>query len=760
MRVVTAQTLNRAAGAVLLLALVFVSMAVVCSDQSDAVSDDFSVDGLNYAVVAVNSVNVIGPESDSVTEITIPPSVTYNGTSYNVVGIKERAFENRTSLTSVTVSSTVGTVGDYAFSGCSSLSSVKFAVGTKVIGAGAFMNCTSLTGISFPDTVISAGNYAFKGCTSLGSVELGSGITSISYQCFSGCTSLASFVLGEKISSVSADAFSGCTSLVRIDILNPVFSDSNVSDNSFALGTVDKPVICKVNCAAYPATYSGKGTNEYTTFAFNGETVFTLTLNLYGDVTKTFKGCAGTSITIDGTPAKDYTPEREGYTFRNWSETLPDLMPAKDLTISAVWDARANTVTFDPNEGIGDLKTQIVNSGDSALLREFSELGFDSESGVFKCWSDKADGTGNTYDDHTHFSTLCDITLYAIWTEQPYQVTFDKNNDKATGEMLKQPFGTEAKKLRENSFILTGYKFAGWGSSSGSTEPVADPYTATASVTLYAIWIPITYTVVFDPNGGKGSIDEIVMTYDVPVKLPETKMSRTGYLMTGWSLSPSDNITAYKPGDSVVNLTSTDGVKVTLYSTWSANIYTIIFHPNNSEATGTMDPQFVRYDSTVSLTANAFQYKFYDFCGWSTVEGGTAVEYGDKASVKNLLTEGQMDLYAVWKVGQYHIIYDPGDGDGDLMDFPWVTYFEEYIIPACTYTYSNHNFKGWLCEVDHKIYQPGDVVENLSDGYYQIILTAQWEFDYSLWVPIIGSILGLVVICGASVVFLRRQHRN
>ncbi len=677
-----------------------------------------------------------------------------------MVGIKERAFENCTSLTSVTVSSMIGTVGNYAFSGCSSLSSVNFTAGTKSIGAGAFMNCTSLTGISLPDTVISVENYAFKGCTSLGSVELSSGITSISFQCFSGCTSLKSFVLGENISFVTADAFSGCTSLVRIDILNPVFSDSNVGDNAFALGTADKPVTCKVNCAAYPATYSGKGTNGYTKFLFNGETEFTLTLNLYGDVTKTFKGRAGTSITIDGMAAKDYVPEREGYTFNSWSESLPDLMPAKDLTINAVWDVRANTVTFDPNGGLGDSKTQIVKSGDSALLREFSELGFDSETGVFKCWSDKSDGTGNTYEDHTHFSTLCDVTLYAIWSELSYQVTFDKNNDNATGEMLKEPFGTDAKKLRENSFVLVGYKFAGWGSSRDSTEPVSDPYTATASVTLYAIWIPITYTVVFDPNGGKGSIDEIVMTYDVPVKLPETKMSRIGYLMTGWSLSPSDNMTAYKPGDTVINLTSTDGLRVILYSTWSANIYTIVFHPNNSDATGTMDPQFVRYDSTVSLSANAFQYKFYNFGGWTTVEGGTAVEYPDKASIKNLLTEGQIDLYAVWTVGQYHIIYDPGDGDGPLMEFPWVTYFEKYTIPECTYTYANHNFKGWLCEVDHKIYQPGDVVENLSDGHYQIILTAQWEFDYALWIPIIGFIVGLAVICVASAIFLRRQHRS
>ena len=745
-----------AAGVLLLFALSAGVVSAFYSESSEAVTEDFSDESLKYALNGAE-VSVIGPVDSTAESITVPPSVSYNGRDYKVSAVFANSFKDCTGLKSVSLSDTIRIIGNAAFSGCINLETVQFRAGTEQIMACAFQNCTSLTSVSFPDTVKSIGEGVFKGCTKLETAELGSGIKAISSNCFSGCTSLKTFTIDENVSNVLERAFYGCTSLVQINILNSDFPVALLKTNAFALGTAEKSVYCKVNFAAYtPVTPEEKGFDEYTTLLFNSEK-FTLTLILYetesGPVKSIITEFAGTSISVDD-------PTRSGFTFNGWNAVIPERMPAMDCEIKAKWTANANTLTLDPNGGIGSEKKYTIYSDTKDYLEEFVNLGFDSEIGDFMYWSDQSDGTGTIYEDHALFSTLCDITLYAIWTEQPYQVTFDKNNDKATGEMLKQPFGTDAKKLRENSFVLTGYKFAGWGSSRDSTEPVADPYTATASVTLYAIWTPITYIVVFDPNGGKGSIDEIVMTYDVPVKLPETKMSRTGYLMTGWSLSPSDNITAYKPGDTVVNLTSTDGVKVTLYSTWSANIYTIIFHPNNSEATGTMDPQFVRYDSTVSLTANAFQYKFYDFCGWSTVEGGTAVEYEDKASVKNLLTEGQMDLYAVWKVGQYHIIYDPGDGDGALMDFPWVTYFEEYTIPECTYTYSNHNFKGWLCEVDHKIYQPGDVVENLSDGYYQIILTAQWEFDYALWVPIIGSILGLVVICGASVVFLRRQHRS
>ncbi|MBO4549499.1 MAG: leucine-rich repeat protein, partial [Bacteroidaceae bacterium] len=53
--------------------------------------------------------------------VTIPNTVTYNGTTYSVTSIGQNAFWDCTSLTSITIGNSVTTIGNSAFSGCSGL---------------------------------------------------------------------------------------------------------------------------------------------------------------------------------------------------------------------------------------------------------------------------------------------------------------------------------------------------------------------------------------------------------------------------------------------------------------------------------------------------------------------------------------------------------------------------------------------------------------------------------------------------------------
>ena len=50
--------------------------------------------------------------------VTIPATVTYNGKTYSVTSIGERAFYDCTGLTSVTISNSVTRIGWYAFHYC------------------------------------------------------------------------------------------------------------------------------------------------------------------------------------------------------------------------------------------------------------------------------------------------------------------------------------------------------------------------------------------------------------------------------------------------------------------------------------------------------------------------------------------------------------------------------------------------------------------------------------------------------------------
>ncbi|MBR4552314.1 MAG: leucine-rich repeat domain-containing protein, partial [Bacteroidaceae bacterium] len=93
--------------------------------------------------------------------ITIPSSVT---------SIGEYAFAGCTSLTSITIPSSVTSIEDYAFAGCTGLTSITIPSSVTSIGDYAFFDCYSLTSITIPESVTSIGDYAFSYCTGLTSI--------------------------------------------------------------------------------------------------------------------------------------------------------------------------------------------------------------------------------------------------------------------------------------------------------------------------------------------------------------------------------------------------------------------------------------------------------------------------------------------------------------------------------------------------------------------------------------------------------------
>ncbi len=118
------------------------------------------------------------------TELILPD--TYNGKSY---AINTGAFYNCT-LTSITISDSVTSIGDYAFSRCSSLTSVTIGNSVTNIGSNAFAICFSLTSVTIPNSVTNIGEYAFFNCINLTSVTIGNSVTSIGAAAFYSCSQL------------------------------------------------------------------------------------------------------------------------------------------------------------------------------------------------------------------------------------------------------------------------------------------------------------------------------------------------------------------------------------------------------------------------------------------------------------------------------------------------------------------------------------------------------------------------------------------
>ena len=241
---------------------------------------------------SVTSGNGYTPSPTYSRDIIIPSQVTYNGTTYNVTAIGEKAFYNCYGLFSITIPSSVISLGEYAlnscynldrvyyigtiaqwcgisfassplssarhlyinnteitdlvipngvtqikayaFSGYKGLTSVTIPNSVTSIGSSAFSYCSGLTSVTIPNSVTSIGSYAFYKCSSLTSVTISSSVRSIGRSAFSGCTGLTSVTIPNSVTIIGDNAFYGCSGLTSVTIPNSV---TRIENSAFALCT-------------------------------------------------------------------------------------------------------------------------------------------------------------------------------------------------------------------------------------------------------------------------------------------------------------------------------------------------------------------------------------------------------------------------------------------------------------------------------------------------------------------------------------------
>ena len=135
-----------------------------------------------------------------------------NGVLYLGMG----TFTLCTSLTRVSISDSVTTVGDFAFHNCEGLTDVKIGKSVTQLGPGigyAFDGSTNLTSVVIPGNVTNLGNYAFAFSASLASVTIENGVTRIGDHAFHDCPSLTNITLPASVTAIDDEAFADCSNL-------------------------------------------------------------------------------------------------------------------------------------------------------------------------------------------------------------------------------------------------------------------------------------------------------------------------------------------------------------------------------------------------------------------------------------------------------------------------------------------------------------------------------------------------------------------
>ena len=162
---------------------------------------------------------------------TINNTVTTITTSKNLKSIGDNAFQGCNKLTSVTISDTVEEIGENAFD-VNSLANITMGKNVKYIGANAFGNVNNYNAPAWakilPDGPVYLGNvfYGYKG-TINGSFEIKSGTTAIAGNVFYGQNQMTSVTIPQGVKIIGKEAFGNCSALKTInmpDTLTDIYS--------------------------------------------------------------------------------------------------------------------------------------------------------------------------------------------------------------------------------------------------------------------------------------------------------------------------------------------------------------------------------------------------------------------------------------------------------------------------------------------------------------------------------------------------------
>lgn len=211
-------------------------LASAIATSLSAAAYDFESAGIYYNITGNNTVEVTYSDRDNNTysgSISVPETVTNNGTEYSVTKIGEYAFQG-SAVTSVSMPECITSIGTSAFSGCQNLESVALPESLTTLGYSAFKACKLLKTIKIPSGVRAIPSSCFDGCSSLESVTIPEGVTAIGDYAFGYCN-LNALTLPESLEKIGGYAFTGNKSLKSVNIPAKVKTIETQAFNSCGL---------------------------------------------------------------------------------------------------------------------------------------------------------------------------------------------------------------------------------------------------------------------------------------------------------------------------------------------------------------------------------------------------------------------------------------------------------------------------------------------------------------------------------------------
>ncbi len=563
--------------------------------------------------------------------------------------------------TSYTVPDGVETIGTTAFYGRYNLTSVTISDSVASIGDGAFTSCRKLASVTIPAAVI--GSNAFAGCSKLASVEFANPVESIGSRAFSNTGLTSVTIRGAEGSVIGAGAFATNGSLARVTIQNV----SEIGEEAF-MG-MGSGLWKKYERSTVGVSFNGSiGTIGARAFANANIT----SVNLPDGVTSIGEGAfADAAKLIVAT-----IPSSVAYIASDAFGVKFADIGGKELSVSADnlagfrFTGRSGLLTktntgfsFETNGG-SRIPDMIGIAGRAATAPEPVKTNCE-----FEGWYSDS-GLTSKYTIEKYPSRL--VTLYAKWSYKTCTVTLDGNggpDSSAQAVCMSSGISSYTEPSR-TGYVLAGYCVGPAGGSqvmdsSGTLLANAGGYTDSegrwthdGDAVLYAKWLPLSYPVRLDGNGGSDGSASVVMGSSVITI--GTDSVRDGYGLAGYCIDPEGHNTVINSDGSLAEFSGyvEGGVWVCandalLYAKWAPLTCKVALNANGGAADGSFE---VEYGTSDVCAFSTVAREGYDLSGFFTsADGGSMVS--DSSGMLAAGVDGYTDSQGRWVYGGDAVLY-------------------------------------------------------------------------------------------------------
>lgn len=160
-------------------------------------------------------------------------------------------------------------------------------------------------------------------------------------------------------------------------------------------------------------------------------------------------------------------PSKVGYNFVAWNTELPEAMPANDITLKALWNAKTYTINFDTDGGSTLQPMSIAYESAINNIPSPTKIGH-----TFIGWDKPIPETMPNED----------MTLKALWEVNDYTITFDTQGG---GLIPSQTLAYNEPIDTPEDPVKDGYIFVGWDTYLPELMPAEN-------ITLHAVWQKVT----------------------------------------------------------------------------------------------------------------------------------------------------------------------------------------------------------------------------------------------------------------------------